>query len=154
MLLITENNIKPKDKSIKNEYALNIRQLTSAIIYGTVIIPLLGGWSFTAGLFTVNTGALLPTIAAAALCATLSYLLYYETIGKTGASKAMALNITYTAWAIVFTVILLRDFSVLNTFTLTCAAVIVVCGILAATDVKNLTDKLKEQKNQTNKSKE
>lgn len=134
-----------KDPLIKNEYALNIRQLTSALIYGIIIIPLLGGWKFTLGLFVGNTGALLPTVAAAAVCATVSYLLYYETIGKVGASKAMALNITYTAWAIVFTVIIAGDLGVLNPFTLMCAGVVVICGILAATDLNKLTEKIKQK---------
>jgi drug/metabolite transporter (DMT)-like permease len=133
-----------KDPSIKNEYALNIRQMTSALIYGLLIIPVLGGWKFTAGLFTGHTGMLLITVAIAALFATVSYLFYYKTIAKVGASKAMALNITYTAWAIVFTVIILRDLSVLNPFTLLCAAVVVVCGILAATDIKVLLEKRKK----------
>ena len=79
-------------------------------------------------------------IAGAALFATISYLLYYKTISKVGASKAMALNITYTAWAIVYTV-MLGDFSVLNPLTLICAVVIVVCGIFAATDLKKLFKK-------------
>ena len=133
-----------KDPSIKNEYALNIRQMTSALIYGLLIIPVLGGWKFTAGLFTGHTGMLLITVAIAALFATVSYLFYYKTIAKVGASKAMALNITYTAWAIVFTVIILRDLSVLNPFTLLCAAVVVVCGILSATDIKVLLEKRKK----------
>lgn len=133
-----------KDPIVKNEYALNIRQMTSALIYGLMIIPMLGGWRFTATLFTGSTGMLLPTIAVAALCATVSYLLYYKTIAKVGASKAMALNITYTAWAIVFTVIILRDFSVLNFFTLFCAAVVVICGIFAATDIRMLFSKSKK----------
>ena len=134
-----------KDPSIKSEYALNIRQLTSAFIYGVIILPVLGGWEFTVGLFSGNIGAVLPTIAVAALSATVSYLLYYRTIGKIGASKAMALNITYTAWAIAFTVVIIGDVSVLNLFTLLCAAVVVVCGILAATDMKTLFARLKKQ---------
>ncbi len=127
-----------KDDSIRSEYALGIRQTVSALIYGAILLPVLGGWELTAELFTAGTGMLVPTIAAAALCATVSYLLYYKTIGRIGAAKAMALNVTYTAWAIVFTVLILRDTSVLNPFTLLCAAVIVVCGIFAATDLKAL----------------
>ncbi len=127
-----------KDDSIKNEYALNIRQTVSALIYGVIIIPFLGGWKITAELFMTDTGMLLPTIAIAALCATVSYLFYYKTIAKIGASKAMALNITYTAWAMLLTVIILRDFSIINPTTLISSAVIVVCGILAATDLKEL----------------
>ncbi len=37
----------------------------------------------------------------AALFAAVSYLFYYKTIAKKGAAKAMALNITYTAWAMI-----------------------------------------------------
>ena len=137
-----------KDPNIKSEYALNIRQITSALIYGVIILPIIGGWKFTASLFTVDNSSLFLTIAAAALCATVSYLLYYKTIGNVGASKAMALNITYTAWAIIFTVIILRDLSVLSPFTLLCATVVMVCGILAATDIKALFKKLTpEEKN-------
>ncbi len=127
-----------KDDSIKSEYALNIRQTVSALLYGLLLLPILGGWDMTADLFRGGAGMLIPTIALAALSATVSYLFYYSAIAKLGAAKAMALNITYTAWAILFTVLLLRDFSVLNPFTLLCAAVIVVCGIFAATDLTAL----------------
>ena len=133
-----------KNDTIKDEYALNIRQLVSALIYGAIILPFVGGWHLTANLFTSPTGMLLPTLAIAALCATISYLLYYKTIGKIGASKAMALNITYTAWAIVFTVIFLGDTSVLNPMSLICAGTVVVCGIFAATDLKELFSKHKK----------
>ena len=127
-----------KDPSIKNEYALCIRQTTSAFIYGALIIPVIGGWHFTAGLFAGGNAALFGTVAAAALFASASYLFYYRAIAKVGASRAMALNITYTAWAMVFTVIILRDTSVINLTTTVCAAAVVVFGILAATDVKAL----------------
>lgn len=127
-----------KDPELKNETALWIRQSVSALVYGCVIIPVIGGVGFTADLLTGGTGFLLPTVALAAVCASGSYLFYYRTIAKVGASKAMALNITYTAWAIVFTVVLLKDTSVLNPMTLLCAGVVVVCGILAATDFKAL----------------
>lgn len=133
-----------KNPEIKNECALAVRQTTSALVYGIMILPILGGWDFTAALFAGDTGMLLPTIAAAALCATVSYLFYYKTIAKVGAAKAMALNITYTAWAIVFTVVIRGDFSVLNPTTLLCAGVVVVCGIFAAADMKTLFSKYKK----------
>lgn len=129
-----------KGDGIKNEYALNIRQTVSAVIYGAILLPALGGYGFTATLFESGNSVVLLPIAGAALFATISYLLYYKTISKVGASKAMALNITYTAWAIVYTV-MLGDFSVLNPLTLICAVVIVVCGIFAATDLKKLFKK-------------
>lgn len=127
-----------KDDSIKNEYALGIRQTTSALIYGILLIPILKGVGFTAGLIKPENALLFATIAIAALCATVSYLFYYRAIGKLGASKAMALNITYTAWAIFFTVTILRNTDILNITTVACAAVVVVFGILAATDANTL----------------
>lgn len=130
-----------KDPEVTDEYALQIRQTTSAITYGAVILPAIGGWGFTADLFTQSTGWLLPVIAIAALFATVSYLFYYKAIAKIGASKAMALNVTYTAWAILFTVVILRDTSVLSPLTIVCALVVLVCGIFAAADYKEIFKK-------------
>lgn len=129
------------DPEVTDEYALQIRQTTSALVYGIIILPILKGWGFTADLFTTNTGWLIPTIALAAFCATVSYLFYYKAISSIGASKAMALNVTYTAWAIVFTVVILRDTSVLSPLTIICAAVVLVCGIFAAADFKEIFKK-------------
>jgi len=125
-----------KDSEIKKEYVLWIRQTTSALIYGAVIIPILDGWEFTVGILKNNASTLLPTILLAALFATVSYLLYYRTIAIVGAARAMALNITYTAWAIFFSVIILRDFTFLNPMALVCAFMVVIGGILASTDLR------------------
>ena len=130
-----------KDPEVTDEYALQIRQTTSALCYGIIILPILKSWGFTASLFTDNTGWLLPIITLAGLFATVSYIFYYKAIAQIGASKAMALNVTYTAWAILFTVIILKDFSVLSPLTVICAVVVLVCGIFAATDFKNIFSK-------------
>ena len=98
------------------------------------------GWGFTVSLFD-NTGWLIPLIALAALFATVSYLFYYKAISQIGASKSMALNVSYAAWAIVFTVIIFRDTSVLNPITILCSLVVLVCGILAAADYKDFIKK-------------
>lgn len=132
-----------KDAEISDEYALQIRQTTSALTYGIVILPILNGWGFTANLFTSGTGWLIPIIAVAGLFATVSYLFYYKAISKIGASKAMALNVTYCAWAIVFTVIILQNTSVLSPLTIGCAVVVLVCGIFAAADFKEIFRKSK-----------
>lgn len=127
-----------QDPDVKDEYALQIRQTTSALVYGVVLLPILRGWGFTVSLFTSGTGWLIPTIAFAAFFATLSYLCYYKAISSIGASKSMALNVTYAAWAILFTVVILRDTSVLTPVTVACALIVIVCGILAAADFKEL----------------
>lgn len=127
-----------KDSAVTDECALQIRQTTSALCYGAVILPVLGGWGFTVDLFTSNTGWLLPTIVIAAFFATVSYLFYYKAIAQIGASKAMALNVTYSAWSILFTVLILRDTSVLSPQTIICAVIVLGCGIFAAADFKEI----------------
>ena len=129
-----------QDDAVTDEIALQIRQTTSAIVYGIVIIPILKAWGFTASLFK-GTGMLLPIIAIAALFATASYLFYYRAISQIGASKSMALNITYSAWAVVFAVIFLKDTSLLNPVTILCTLAVLVFGILAAADYKDLIKK-------------
>ena len=130
-----------KNTKIKSEYALSLRQTVSSLIYGGVIITVLGGWDFVAGLFQSDNALVFLVIMLAALFATVSYLLYYKTIEKKGAAKAMGLNITYTAWAMFFSIILLRDYSLLNHVTLIFGFVVVVCGILSGTDIKLLISK-------------
>ena len=130
-----------REKGITSGDALQVRQLVSALIYGLILLPCLKGWHFTAGLFSASGIPVLATIAAAAFFATVSYLLYYRAIAALGTPKAMGLNITYTAWAMFFSVVLLRDTGVLNVRTIACALLVVVCGILAAVDLKELLKK-------------
>ena len=130
-----------QDPEVKDEYALQIRQTTSALVYGIILLPLLKGWGFTIELFTTKTGGLIPVIILAAFFATVSYLCYYRAIALIGASKSMALNVTYAAWAIVFTVLIFRDTSVLTPITIICALIVIVCGIFTAADFKELFSK-------------
>lgn len=125
-------------KGIKSGDALQLRQLISALIYGIIIIPCLNGVHFTAGLFSAANMPVIGTIAAAAFFATVSYLLYYRAIYQIGTAKAMGLNITYTAWAIFFSVVLLHDYGILNFRTIICAVFVVLCGVSAAADFKEL----------------
>ena len=88
-----------RDDAVDNETALQIRETTSALVYGIVVLPLFGAWGFTASAApSLSTGV----IALSALAGTASYLFYYKGISVIGAAKAMALNISYSAWAVVF----------------------------------------------------
>lgn len=88
-----------RDDAVDNETALQIRETTSALVYGIVVLPLFGAWGFTANAVpSLATGV----IALSALAGTASYLFYYKGISLIGAAKAMALNISYSAWAVVF----------------------------------------------------
>ena len=126
-----------RDNSITDEIALQIRQMTSALVYGIIILPLLKGWGFTVSLFS-GTGWLLPIIALAALFATASYLFYYRAISQIGASKSMALNITYSAWAVILSVVFLGNKGLLNPMTILCTIDVLVFGILAGAEYKDL----------------
>ena len=88
-----------RDDAVDNETALQIRETTSALVYGIVVLPLFGAWGFTTSATpSLATGV----IALSALAGTASYLFYYKGISLIGAAKAMALNISYSAWAVVF----------------------------------------------------
>lgn len=126
-----------QDAAVTDEIALQIRQTTSALVYGVIILPVMKGWGFTLSLFN-GTGWLIPTIAIAALFATASYLFYYRAISQIGASKSMALNITYSAWAVIFSVIFLGQSDLLNPVTILCTVAVLVFGILAGADYKDL----------------
>ena len=95
-----------KDDEVTPEQSLQIRQLTSAIIYGGLIIPIIKGIKFTLSVVPSSaTGIIILT----ALAGTSSYVFYYKGIHKIGATRAMSLNITYSAWAIFLGLILLGN---------------------------------------------
>jgi len=129
-----------KDPEVTDECALMIRQTTSAMIYGAVILPFLHGWGFTFSLF-IGSGWLLPAIAGAAILGTASYVFYYRAIYHIGAAKSMALNITYVVWAMLFTIILLRDTSVISVVSIACAILVMLGSILTAADIKTMLRK-------------
>lgn len=125
-----------RNASVDDECAMQIRQTTSALTYALIIIPLLGGWGCT--LNAVASSAM-PIIALAALLGTASYLFYYKAIAGIGASRAMALNITYSAWAIPFSLLLLGTMP--EPRGVVCAIVIIVGAITAAADFQELLGK-------------
>jgi drug/metabolite transporter (DMT)-like permease len=142
------------DPEVTDEYALQIRQTTSALTYGVILLPAISlikgwgiteSWSFAASLFTSEAAWLIPTIAAAGLAATVSYLFYYKAISQIGASKSMALNVTYTAWAPILCLILsvfgIVDKPILTPLVITCTLVVLICGIFAAADFKTIFKK-------------
>lgn len=118
---------------VDDENALQIRQTTSAVTYALIILPLLGGWAPTAAAFMSDA---MPWIVLAAVCGTVSYLFYYKAIARIGASKSMALNITYSAWAIPLSLLLLGTMP--DVRGVVCAIVIIVGAIATAADFKEL----------------
>ena len=129
-----------RDPQMTSEIALLIRQTVSALFYGLILLPVLGwigsgegffaGWSLVG--YLLKTPQIFGLLALAAFAATTSYLFYYQALRRIGAIRAMALNVTYSAWALVFAFLLLKDKALLSPKTLLCAAAILVFGLLTA----------------------
>lgn len=117
-----------RDEAVDNETALHIRQTTSALVYLVVVAPIAGALPFVVHA-APSRGTLVLTIAA--LAGTASYLFYYRAIGTIGASRGMALNISYSAWAVFFALVLLGTKPSL--FQVVCCLVILGGTVLAAT---------------------
>lgn len=117
-----------RDDAVDNETALHIRETTSGLVYLIVVLPIFGAWAFTIqAIPTLGTAV----VALSALAGTISYLFYYKGISVIGAAKGMALNITYSAWAVVFGFIILG--AVPGWIEIVCC-ILIMCGtILAAT---------------------
>lgn len=122
-----------KDDAVDNETALQIRETASALVYGIAVLPLFGAGGFTAhAIPNFATGI----VALSALAGTASYLFYYKGISVIGAAKAMALNISYSAWAVAFGFIL--QGTVPTPATVFFCVLILVGTILAASDWNEL----------------
>lgn len=117
-----------RDDAVDNETALHIRETTSALVYVIVVAPIAGVVGFTLrAIPTAGTGV----IAIAAIAGTASYLFYYKAIDTVGASRGMALNISYSAWAVIFAFLL--QGTVPSILQIVCCVVILVGTVLAAT---------------------
>ena len=93
-----------RDDAVDNETALQIRETTSGLTYLVLVVPLGGALSSTGQALT-SPGAM-GLVALAAAAGTASYLFYYKAIDLLGAARAMALNISYSAWAVLFAFLL------------------------------------------------
>jgi drug/metabolite transporter (DMT)-like permease len=92
-----------KDNEISPEQALQIRQLVSATTYALLILPFFNAYPLVG---TVIMSSEFIFIALIALSGTASYIYYYKAIYTIGPTRAMALNITYAAWAIILSFVI------------------------------------------------
>lgn len=116
-----------RNDEVSPTQALQIRQLVSAVCYGIIIVPFIGG----VGLAKIDlTSSIMPIIAGTALIGTLSYIFYYTAIDKIGPVKATGLNVTYSIWAILFDVMLLG--SPITLRLIICAILIIIGSILVS----------------------
>lgn len=125
-----------RDDAVDNETALHIREIVSGFTYAIIVLPIFGAWDFTAeAIPTIGSGV----IALSALAGAASYLFYYKAIDVIGAARGMALNISYSAWAVVFGIFLLGTTP--SIFEFACCLVILVGTVLAACDWGELFDR-------------
>ena len=118
-----------RDEAVDNEVALQIRETTSALVYLFIVAPIAGVFGFTLhSLAHLSAGV----VALAALAGTASYLFYYKALSAIGASRGMALNISYSAWAIIFA-LAFPPHTIPTPMQVLCCVVILVGTVLAAT---------------------
>lgn len=115
-------------EELDNETALQIRETTSALVYAVIVVPFSGSLELT--LQTIPTPAM-GVIALAGVAGTVSYLCYYQAIHRIGAARGMAMNISYSAWAVIFAIVLLG--TIPGPIEIVCCIVILVGTILSAT---------------------
>lgn len=116
-----------KASDIPTDIALEIRQSVSAMTYLLITIPLAIYFDFQ--LSELNFSSLW-LFAIAAIIGSLSYYCYYSAIERIGPTRAMALNISYSAWAIIFSAIIALAFPSL--LAIICCFAIILGSTLAA----------------------
>ncbi|WP_028264554.1 DMT family transporter [Atopobium fossor] len=115
------------EEAVDNETALQIRETTSALAYLLVAMPLSGSLEFFGEVAFTPENAV---VGLAALAGVVSYLFYYKAIDCIGASRGMALNISYSAWAVLISAIVLHVIP--SALEIVCCAVIIVGTVLSA----------------------
>lgn len=116
-----------RDDLVDSETALQIRETTSALVYAVLVVPVFGAFAFS---FAATLTPAMGILALAAVAGTASYLFYYKAIQHIGAARGMALNISYSAWAVIFGLILLG--AVPSPLVVVCTVAILVGTVLAA----------------------
>ena len=116
-----------QDDSVDNETALQIRETSSALMYALVVVPLAGSYGLV---FQALPTASNLVLIASALAGTTSYLFYYKGIDAIGPAKAMALNISYSAWAVVYGAFM---GAIPGPLEIVCCIVIICSTVLSAT---------------------
>ncbi|QJC21136.1 DMT family transporter [Arcanobacterium buesumense] len=116
-----------RDDAVDNHVALHLRQSTSGLAFLLIVIPVSGNLSALSAVVSTPASAI---IVLAALAGTASYLFYYRAINTIGAARAMALNISYSAWAIIFAIPLMAVLP--SIFDVIGCLVILIATVLAA----------------------
>ncbi len=112
------------------DIAISIRQSVSCIVSIVGVLPFVAGWALLGqALGTFNS---LWILACAGIIGGISYKAWYKSLNMTGVGRAMALNITYVIWGIVFgyfmTDLQLTTNLVVGGLIITVGGILVVCN--------------------------
>jgi drug/metabolite transporter (DMT)-like permease len=92
---------------IDPKIAINIRELVSGTVMAIFILPIVGGWAVISKVMTLP--GTFGAFAIAALAAGVSYLTWYKANTTIGVAKGMALNGSYVAWGVIFSVVFMSQ---------------------------------------------
>lgn len=118
-------------EDVSSEVALLIRQMVTMLVYGLVIMPIIGYSNVS---LVLANPTLIVIIIISGVIGTFSYLMYYKAIDLLNATSAMALNITYPAWAFVFQYFVSFEF---NMYQFLLSIMIIFGAILSNEDAKS-----------------
>lgn len=120
-----------RGKEVVPLYAINIRQITSALSYAIILVPLFRGYPLV---FEAATSNIVWLIVIAGLLGTLNYSLYYSSIDLIGAARGQSLNNTYVFWAIATEIVFIG--TPVNIQFIVGAIIVILGSILVSGSVK------------------
>jgi len=85
---------------LETNTVMTVRELLSAAMFGVAVLVLPGGCA-AVGQVAGEGGLLVPTVVAGVVGG-YSYAVWYRSIRKVGVARAMALNISYAMWGLLF----------------------------------------------------
>lgn len=125
-----------KAGNVSPRMALLIRELTSAVVYMILVVPIaIGGYyNMLQGIYAVLSNyTCWLLLLFTALIGMSSFLMWYTAINNIGAAKALCLNVTYSLWAVVFSLIILQ--TTLTPYVVI-GAICIVSGVAVSTLIK------------------
>lgn len=125
-----------KSGKVDPEMALTIREFSSFVTYGCLVVPIFcGGYE---GIKEVLFSNAVYWLLLTALIGVISYISWYKAIDSIGASRGISFNVTYSFWTIVFSLLLFGgEFS----WKLILCSLMIICGVtLAVGKPKNLLE--------------
>jgi drug/metabolite transporter (DMT)-like permease len=129
-----------KDGNVDPKMALTIRYIVSSLVYLFVVAPIfVGGFADSlagyAAIFA-DTGCWI-LLAVTAFIGMSSFFCWYTSIDNIGAGKALCLNVTYSFWSVVFSLLLSiflpQYFSGVFTVYIAIGSVLIITGVTLAT---------------------